>query len=103
IRPVPENDEIFNKLITVPSASFPIFTENGYWGSNYIFNSNPLADIASKGFSKTNQRLLQADFMLLQNFSNFIPGLSAEIGVAYDNSVNYAESQQKDYIYEVNE
>lgn len=76
---------------------------NEYWGGNNIYNSNPIADIAALGFAKINQRLLQADFILEQDFSSIISGLRAEVGVAYDNSVSYHETQTKSYAYEVNE
>jgi TonB-linked SusC/RagA family outer membrane protein len=103
IGPIKSSDEIFGGLIRVPSASYPIFTSNGNWGGNNIYDSNPIADIAALGLRKTNQRVLQADFTLTQDFSKFLPGLRAEIGIAYDNSVTYAENQVKSYTYEVNE
>jgi TonB-linked SusC/RagA family outer membrane protein len=92
---------IYGNLVGIPSAAFPVFTENGYWGSNNIYKTNPLANIASVGYSKSNMRMLQSDMRILQDLSGFIRGLSAEAAVSYDNNATYAEGDKKTYAYEV--
>ena len=93
---------IYSNLVGIPSAAFPVFTESGHWGSNNINKTNPLANIASVGYSKSNMRMLQSDMRIIQDLSMVVTGLSAEVAVAYDNNATYAESQTKSYAYEVN-
>lgn len=93
---------IYGNLVGIPSAAFPVFTENGYWGSNNIYKTNPLANISSVGYSKSNMRMLQSDMRILQDLSGFVRGLSAEAAVSYDNNATFAESLSKTYAYEVN-
>jgi len=93
---------IYGNLVGIPSAAFPVFTESGHWGSNNIYKTNPLANIASIGYSKNNTRMLQSDMRIIQDLSMVVTGLSAEVAVSYDNNATYAESQTKSYAYEVN-
>lgn len=93
---------IYGNLVGIPSAAFPIFTQNGFWGSDNIYKTNPLANIASVGYSKNNMRMLQSDMRIIQDLSMVVKGLSAEAAVSYDNNATYAESQKKSYSYEVN-
>lgn len=103
VTPRGSNSNIFGNLIKVPSAAFPVHTENNYWGGDLIHQFNPIADIAALGFNKTNQRMLQANFKVNQELNSLLPGLRVEADIAYDNNVTYAESQAKGYIYEVNQ
>jgi TonB-linked SusC/RagA family outer membrane protein len=100
--PYKKGDGVYGLLINTPSAAFPIRTQNDFWGSNNIYKYNPLAEIASTGYKKNNQRALQADLKICQDLSYFLTGLSAEVGVTYDNFADYYERQSKDYEYEVN-
>ncbi|MEA4935267.1 MAG: SusC/RagA family TonB-linked outer membrane protein [Paludibacter sp.] len=93
---------VIESLYTIPSAAFPVFTESGIWGSDNIFNSNPIADIASTGYNRATNRMLQGDMRLTQNLSMLIKGLSAEIAVAYDNNASFSEPYTKKYQYEIN-
>lgn len=102
ISPNISNTQIFGSFINVPSAAFPVRTQNDFWGGDLIHQVNPIGEFAATGNSKINQRMLQADFTINQELYSLLPGLSAEVSIAYDNSVSYAENQLKDYIYEVN-
>ena len=93
---------IFGRLIGIPSAAFPVFTQSGNWGSNNIFNTNPIANIASVGYTKNDMRMLQSDMRIIQDLSMLVKGLNAEAAVSYDNNATYTESQKKTYAYEVN-
>lgn len=103
VNPRKSNADIFGNLVKVPSAAFPVRTENDYWGGDLIYQLNPIADIAALGFNKTDKRMLQVDLKVTQELNSLLPGLRAEAGIAYDNNVTYAENQNKDYIYEVNQ
>lgn len=101
-RPNTAEDKIFTGLYKTPSAAFPVRTSNGYWGSNTVYNDNPIARIADVGYYKENQRMLQADLRIIQNLSVITKGLSAEMAVSYDNSATYQETGSKNFLYEIN-
>lgn len=101
-RPRVAETTIMERLYTTPSAAFPVFARSGLWGSNNIFKANPIADMASSGFFKSNQRTLQSDLRIKQSLATVLPGLSAEVAIAWDNMANYTETQSKTYSYEVN-
>ena len=100
-RPNTGIDAIFQNLYKVPAAAFPIKTLNNNWGSNTLFNMNPIAQIADVGYVQENRRLLEADMRITQDFSMFLKGLNAELAIAYDNSATFQEIGSKDYMYEV--
>lgn len=100
-RPNTGIDAIFQNLYKVPAAAFPIKTLNNNWGSNTLFNMNPIAQIADVGYVQENRRLLEADMRITQDFSMFLKGLNAEIAIAYDNSATFQEIGSKEYMYEV--
>lgn len=77
-------------------------TSHGYWGSNDVLKTNPIARIADIGYFKENPRTLQADFRIRQDLSLVTPGLSMEAAVAYDNNAVYKEEGYKNFQYEVN-
>ena len=84
-RPNTSEYDLFAGLFNTPSCAFPMQTSNGYWGSNNVLKTNPIARIADIGYFKENPRTLQADFRIRQDLSLITPGLSLEAAVAYDN------------------
>jgi TonB-linked SusC/RagA family outer membrane protein len=95
-------NNILEALYTIPSAAFPVFTESGLWGSNNVYKSNPIAQMASTGYNRNTKRMLQADMRLKQDLSIITPGLSAEFAIAYDNNAVFVEPYTKKYLYQVN-
>lgn len=100
-RPNTAINTLFQNFYNVPAAAFPIKTLNNNWGSNTIFQMNPLAAIADVGYVQENRRLLNADMRITQDFSMFLKGVSADIAVAYDNSATFQDIGEKTYLYEV--
>ena len=100
-RPNTDINTIFQNFYKVPAAAFPVKTFNDNWGSNTIFNMNPIAQIADVGYVQENSRLLYGDMRLVQDFSMFVKGLSAEVAVGYDNSAVFRDVTSKEYMYEV--
>lgn len=98
-RPATNYPNLFSNLYSVPSAAFPVKTTTGVWGGNNI-HKNPVAEIAGRGFSSSNDRALFADMRIEQDLSGWLKGLSAEIAVAYDNRSSYWDSKTKNYLYE---
>ena len=99
-RPNKGIDDIYSSLYQVPALAFPIKTANDNWGSNSLFNSNPIATFADKGYVQENRRLLYADMRLTQDFSMFLKGLNAEVAIGYDNSAVFRDVFSKNYMYE---
>lgn len=96
------DSDIFSYLFNTPSASFPVRNSNGSWASDSsFFKYNPIAEIGDIGYQKTNQRLLISDLKIRQDFSDFAPGLSANVGIGYDNSATFSEVASKSYSYVV--
>lgn len=92
--------DIMTNLYTVPSAAFPIKTEDGIWGGNTTWPSmNPVANLQAKGYSRAHERTLWADMTLTQNLDFITEGLRASIRLGYDNAVTYWERRGKTYAY----
>lgn len=99
-RPTLGYTEIFGALYQLPAAAFPIRTKNGIWGGDNI-HTNPVAAIAAGGYSSGHDRALFADMRIIQDLSFWVPGLSAEVAVAYDNQASYWEGKSKNYESEI--
>lgn len=95
-RPATNYPDLFQYIYNVPSAAFPVKTEQGYWGGDYI-HENPIARIAGVGYTNGNDRALYADLRLRQDFSMITEGLGAEVAVAYDNRASYWEGETKKF------
>ncbi len=101
-RPNYAEASLFRQFVAIPAVSFPIFTQSGVWGSNNIYNTNPIANISGLGYYRNDQRTLQADLRIVQDLSAVTAGLSAEGAIAYDHNGISSETQAKSYLYEVN-
>lgn len=99
-RPGTTVGDIFIALYQVPSGAFPIKTENGIWGGTTTYGNNPVANISGKGYARSQTRALFADMHLKQDLSMLLPGLTAGLKIALDNSAAYWDSNTKDYGYE---
>lgn len=92
---------LFQRSIAIPAAAFPVKTTNDIWGGNQIYtNQNPVASVAATGFVRGQNRILFANMNLEQNLEAFVPGLTAEAGLAYDNMADYLDIQSRTFQYE---
>lgn len=100
-RPGLNSDNLMDKLYTVPSAAFPVKTEDGIWGGNATWgaNMNPVALAQARGFSKGHNRALYADIQLTQKLDFITKGLSTSARVGYDNLARYWEGSIRDYLF----
>lgn len=93
-------NEIMKKIYQIPSAAFPVQTEDGYWGGDTKWtNQNPVAIIANTGYGKDHGRSLYADVQLDQNLDFLLKGLNASIRFGYDNHANYWEKRVTGFEY----
>lgn len=100
-RPGLGSDNLIGKLYSVPSAAFPVKTENGLWGGNSTWDgySNPAALTRGRGYSKGHTRALYADMSLRQDLSSVTQGLGATVRMGYDNIASYWENYTLGYKY----
>ncbi len=100
-RPGKSSGDIFNALYKVPSGAFPIKTSNGVFGGTTTYANNPIAYIAGSGYSRTQGRVLFADFDLKQDLNFITKGLTFGVKVALDNYSSYYDNNIKDFGYEM--
>lgn len=100
-RPSLGGDNLMGKLYSVPSAAFPVQTEDGLWGGNETWgaNMNPAALSRGRGYSKGHTRALYADMSLRQDLSSITKGLGASVRIGYDNIASYWENYTVSYKY----
>ncbi len=100
-RPGLGSDNLIGKLYMVPSAAFPIKTEDNLWGgtSTWDGNYNPVALTQARAYTKGHTRSLYADMSLRQDLSAITRGLGGSVRMGYDNIASYWENHSKDYKY----
>ncbi len=101
-RPGTQIADIMTRLYNTPAAAFPVKTSTNEWGGSDTWTNNPVAMISARGYGKTNQRTLLADWTVTQDLSVLTKGLSAELSVGFDNSADYWESMSQTYRYQKN-
>ncbi len=100
-RPTTAGNDLMGKLFRLPSAAFPVKTEDGLWGGNETWgaNENPAALTRGSGYSKGHTRALYADMLLRQDLSAVTQGLGASVRIGYDNIASYWEDYTLKYKY----
>lgn len=100
-RPGLSSDGLWDKIYTVPSAAFPIKTEDGLWGGNATWSGyyNPVALTQGRAYSKGHTRALFANATLTQDLASVTKGLKAWTRFAYDNIAAYWENHTQSYEY----
>jgi len=96
------DNSIIDALYSVPSGAFPVKTFNDVWGGSEFYNNNPVALISSTGNRLSHRRELNGNVNLSQDFSMILPGLSADVAIAYDNLAIYNEGKTRGFLYERN-
>jgi TonB-linked SusC/RagA family outer membrane protein len=91
---------IMNAIYSVPSAVFPVRTQNGNFGGTAFYQNNPVALVSSTGVRQPNGRQISANAIVTQDLSSWLNGLSAEAAIGYDNGINYNESKIRTFLYE---
>nr|WP_320056959.1 SusC/RagA family TonB-linked outer membrane protein [uncultured Bacteroides sp.] len=93
--------DLWNMIYTLPSAAFPDKLADGTWGGNATWagTSNPVAMSQAASYSKAHNYSLYADMTLSQDLSSILPGLGANVLLAYDDIANYWENHSKTFVY----
>ena len=90
-------DKLVNSMWTTPPNAFPIYNPDGSFGGTNIY-TNPVGNLLNRGLYKENSRALQVIFNLKYDFNHFVKGLSAKVGVGYNNYVAETSSKTRDYV-----
>ena len=92
---------LWDMIYSIPSAAFPVRTEDDSWGGSTTWagTSNPVAQSQGAAYSKGHSRSLFANLTLSQDLSGLLKGLGANFRLAYDNYSNILEDHSKTYTY----
>lgn len=94
--------DLWDLVYSIPSAAFPIRTDNGNWGGSTTWagENNPVAQSQGAAYSKGHTRNLYADLTLSQDLGSWLKGLSANMRLAYDTYSSIWEDRSKTYAWE---
>ena len=94
------SNRIEKLLYKIPSAAFPIKHADGTYGGSAIYgNNNPVALFQESGMAMYSHPKVLADMNLRQDFSDLVPGLSADASVAFDYIGKMTEVASKEFQY----
>lgn len=100
-RPGTSSTDLWDMVYSIPSAAFPILSDDGSWGGSSIWSGtmNPVAQSQGAAYSKGHTRSLLADLTLSQDLSGLVKGLGVSFRLAYDNYSSIWEDHSKTYAY----
>ena len=94
------SNRIEKLLYKIPAAAFPIKHADGTYGGSAIYGSNnPVALFQESGMAMYSHPKVLADMTLRQDFSDLVPGLSADASVAFDYIGKMTEVASKEFQY----
>lgn len=76
-------DDLFNRIQSLPPNSFPVRNPNNSWGGSSNW-SNPLANIAERGYWRQNSRNINSALKLTEKLDMLLPGLSISGAIAFN-------------------
>ncbi|WP_293743043.1 SusC/RagA family TonB-linked outer membrane protein [uncultured Pedobacter sp.] len=88
---------VLSNLYNLPPNAFPILNADGSYGGTSLFQSNPLGQLQSTGFSRTTTNILLASIMADQKMDFITKGLSANLFFSYDGYGNYGDGLSQNY------
>lgn len=77
--------QLFNNLLRLPAAAFPVKNLNGTWGNNSVYNFNPVQLLRQNGVYSSHTRSLQTNISFNQKLDALTKGLSLHGGISYAN------------------
>lgn len=76
---------LFNNLLAIPSAAFPVKNPNGTWGNSSVYNFNPVELLQQNGIYSSHTRTLQTNFGFKEKLDGITPGLSLNGSLSFSN------------------
>jgi TonB-linked SusC/RagA family outer membrane protein len=96
------SSSLFNGLMLLPSAAFPVKNPNGTWGNSTVYKFNPVQLLQTNGIWNSHTRGLQTNFRFEQKLDMFIPGLALTGGLSFSNQyVGYNKTYFTGLSYEL--
>ena len=93
-------ERIEKTLYRLPSAAFPVKQASGIYGGSALYgNINPVAQHQETGQHQYSQTKVLADVTLRQDLGMFVPGMSADVAVAFDYIGKMTETADKQFRY----
>ena len=92
---------LWNNIYNLPSAAFPVKSEENDWGGNSTWAGtlNPVALSTDAAYYKTHERGLFSDMTLNQDLSSWVKGLGFFLKLGYDTYSTLYEDHSKSYVY----
>ncbi|MCS3736713.1 SusC/RagA family TonB-linked outer membrane protein [Mucilaginibacter dorajii] len=84
---------LFNNLLGIPAAAFPVKNPNGTWGNSSVYNFNPLELLQQNGVYSSHTRNLQTNFGFVEKLDIITPGLAFNGSLSFSNQ--YIGTYQK--------
>ncbi len=84
---------VFNNLLRIPAAAFPVKNADGSWGNNAVYTFNPVQLLRQNGVYSSHTRNLQTNFSLNEKMDWLITGLSFNTSLSFSNQ--YVGTYQK--------
>lgn len=87
-------------LYRIPSAAFPIKQSDGTYGGSSVYGSNnPVAQFQESGQHQYSNTKVLANMDVRQDLGGLLPGLSADVSVAFDYIGKLTEVATKEFRY----
>jgi TonB-linked SusC/RagA family outer membrane protein len=86
--------QLFDNLLRIPAAAFPVKNPNDSWGINSVYNFNPVQSLQQNGIYNAHIRNLQTNIQFTEKLDSFLPGLDLNGGLSFSNQYigNYVKS-----------
>lgn len=95
-------NSLFNNLMLLPSAAFPVKNPNQSWGNSTVYEFNPVQLLRTNGIYNSHIRGLQTNFKLEQKLDMLTPGLALTGGLSFSNQyVGYTRNSFTGLSYEL--
>nr|WP_271544603.1 TonB-dependent receptor [Pelobium sp.] len=96
------NGTLLNTLYLTPPNAFPLINQDGSYGGNSTFKTNPLVLLQSRGITTDQTRRLLATINAKQKLGFLLDGLSANLFYTYDINGLYSSGFSEDApVYEM--
>jgi len=77
--------QVFNNIMALPSAAFPVKNLDGSWGNGSVYNFNPVQLLRQNGVYSSHTRYLQTNVSFKEKLDIVTKGLSLSGGVSFAN------------------
>jgi TonB-linked SusC/RagA family outer membrane protein len=86
--------QLFENLLRIPAAAFPVKNPDGSWGINSVYNFNPVQSLQQNGIYNAHTRNLQTSIRFKEKLDSFVPGLDLNGGLSFSNQYigNYVKT-----------